>query len=101
MDDDDEPALPPISLGPGSKVRIPPELMPEEEDCLRYIDAFFTQVHPYIPVLNRSQFIHQWNNNRESISPLVVEAIFALGGRLRDDPSDGQQWLALATRKPS
>lgn len=91
--------LPPITAGPGSKVRIPPDLMPEEPSALNYIDAFFTQVHPYVPVLNKSMFMHQWHTNRDSISPLILEAIFALGGRLRDDPSDGQQWLALASRK--
>lgn len=90
--------LPPVTAGPGSKIRIPPDLMPAEVDCQSYIEAFFTHIHPYIPVLNKAHFYHQWYTSRESISPLVLEAIFAMGGRLRDDPSDGQQWLALASR---
>lgn len=93
--------LPPVTAGPGSKIRIPPDLMPDEPDALSYIEAFFTHVHPYVPVLNKAMFYHQWHTSRESISPLILEAIFALGGRLRDDPSDGQQWLALASSTSS
>lgn len=73
--------------------------MPEEDDALKYIDAFFTRVHPYVPVLNKALFYHQWHASRESISPLILEAIFALGGRLENEAADGQTWLALATRK--
>ncbi|VUC35822.1 unnamed protein product [Clonostachys rosea] len=89
--------LPPAS-GPGSKIRIPPELMPEESVALSYIEAFFVHVHPYVPVLNKATFLHQWHTNRDSISPLILEAIFAMGGRLRDDPTDGHQWMALSSR---
>jgi hypothetical protein len=72
--------------------------MPEEQEALSFIGAFFDHVHPYVPVLNKAMFMQQWHTSRESISPLILEAIFALGGRLRDDPSEGAQWLALATR---
>lgn len=86
--------------GPGSKIRIPPELMPDEETALNYFNLFFTHVHPYVPVLNKSLFYQQWQMARESISPLILEAIFAIGGRLAEDPTEGQQWLALASSKP-
>jgi hypothetical protein len=100
VEDDDEYQvdLPPAA-GPGSKIRIPPELMPDEAVALSYIDAFFTKVHPYVPVLNKASFFHQWHTNRDSISPLILEAIFAIGGRLCDDPSDGHQWMALSSSK--
>lgn len=98
-DDDDFQVMLPPAPGPGSKIRIPPELMPEDADALNYIDAFFTHVHPYVPVLNKAIFLHQWHTNRDAISPLILEAIFALGGRLRDDPSDGQQWIALSSSR--
>jgi hypothetical protein len=90
-------ALPPVMTGPDMKIRIPPELMPDEETCLHYFDMFFTNVHPYVPVLNKTAFYHQWHTNRETISPLILEAIFAISGRLADEPSQGQQWLALAS----
>lgn len=83
--------------GSGLKIRIPPELMPDEETILQYFDLYFANVHPYVPVLNKAQFYNQWHNNRESISPLLLEAIFAVAGRLADEPAQGQQWIALAS----
>ncbi|KIW65806.1 hypothetical protein PV04_08029 [Phialophora macrospora] len=82
----------------GSQIRIPPALMPSQEEALRAFDTYFTNVHPYVPVLNKSQFYHQWHNDPASISPLVLEAIFANAGRLSDDPAQGAQWLALANK---
>jgi hypothetical protein len=97
--DDYKSALPPLTTGPGLKIRIPPELMPDDETCIHYFDLFFQHVHPYVPVLDKPQFYQQWQSNRESLSPLIIEAVFAIAGRLADEPSQGQQWLALATRK--
>ncbi|KAJ4297277.1 hypothetical protein N0V88_004195 [Collariella sp. IMI 366227] len=90
--------LPALATGPGTKVRIPPELMPDDDTVLHYLDLYFVNAHPYVPVLDKDYFYHQWHNNRESISPLILEAMFAIAGRLADDPAQGQQWLALATR---
>jgi hypothetical protein len=85
----------------GSQIRIPPALMPSQEEAIRAFDTYFTNVHPYVPVLNKSQFYHQWQNDPASISPLVLEAIFANAGRLSDDPAQGAQWLALANSRSS
>ena len=79
------------------KVRIPPELMPDEATILHYFDMYFANVHPYVPVLNKTLFYHQWQTNRDAISPLILEAIFAIAGRLADEPAQGHQWLALAS----
>jgi hypothetical protein len=97
--DDYKTVLPPTLSGPDLKIRIPPELMPDEETVLHYFDMYFLNVHPYVPVLNKTLFYHQWHTNRESISPLILEAIFAIAGRLADEPSQGHQWLALAGSK--
>ncbi|KAL6353999.1 hypothetical protein LRP88_12689 [Fusarium phalaenopsidis] len=83
---------------PGLKIRIPPELMPDDETALRYFDLYFDNVHPYVPVLCKTAFYQQWNTDREAISPLILEAIFAIGGRLAEEPTKSQQWLALASR---
>lgn len=85
-----------FSTDAGSQIRIPPALMPSQDEALQAFDTYFTNVHPYVPVLNRSQFYHQWHNDPGSISPLILEAIFANAGRLSDDPAQGAQWLALA-----
>lgn len=97
--DDFSEALPSMTSAPGSKIRIPPELMPDEETILHYFDLYFANVHPYVPVLNKEQILQQWHTDRQSISPLVLEAIFAVAGRLADEPAQGQQWIALASSK--
>lgn len=97
--DDFKASLPPMPSGPGVKIRIPPELMPDDETILHYFDLYFANVHPYVPVLNKAQFYQQWHTNREAISPLILEAIFAVAGRLADEPALGQQWIALASSK--
>ncbi|KAI1641646.1 uncharacterized protein F4817DRAFT_45343 [Daldinia loculata] len=97
-DDDFKNVLPPIPSGPGLKIRIPPELMPDDATIMHYFELYFTNVHPYVPVLNKTQLYHQWHTNRESISPLLLEAIFAVAGRLADEPAQGQQWIALASK---
>ena len=83
----------------GSHIRIPPALMPADEDALELFEVFFQNVHPYVPVLNREQLYHQWHHDQEAISPLILEAIFACAGRIADEPSEGAQWLALANSR--
>ena len=87
----------PMTPGRGMKIRIPPALMPIEEDATHFFDLYFTHVHPYVPVLDRDAFYRQWHSSPESISPLILEAIFAVGGRLADAPGEGQPWLTLAS----
>lgn len=99
FEDPDNFAITQITAGPGSKIRIPPELMPDEETALHYFDIYFNNIHPYVPVLNKTLFYQQWHGDREAISPLILEAMFAHAGKLADEPSQGQQWLALATRE--
>ncbi|KAI2616089.1 hypothetical protein GGR54DRAFT_611146 [Hypoxylon sp. NC1633] len=96
--DDFKAVLPPMPSGPGLKIRIPPELMPDDVTILHYFDLYFANVHPYVPVLNKTQLYQQWHTNRESISPLLLEAIFAVAGHLADEPAQGQQWIALASK---
>ncbi|TDZ20303.1 Cutinase transcription factor 1 alpha [Colletotrichum orbiculare MAFF 240422] len=96
--DDYKDVLPPLPSGPGLKIRIPPELMPDDDTAMHYFDLFFIHVHPYVPVISKPMFYHQWNTNRHGMSPLILEAMFAIGGRLADDPAQGQQWLALASK---
>ncbi|KAG6000352.1 hypothetical protein E4U21_005561 [Claviceps maximensis] len=90
--------LPSMTTIPGHKIRIPPELMPHESSALRHFDLYFRHVHPFVPVLDKFTFYQQWNINRDAISPLILEALFAIGGRLAGEPAMGQQWLALASR---
>lgn len=98
-EDDYRTALPPMIATPGLKIRIPPELMPDDETTMHYFDLYFTHVHPYVPVLSKTLFYQQWATKREAISPLILEAVFAISGRLADEPAQGQQWLAMVTSR--
>jgi hypothetical protein len=91
-------ALPSNQTGSGTTVRIPPELMPDDEQAMEYFEVFFNDLHPYVPVISKAYFYQQWHTNRRSISPLLLEAIFACAGRMSDDPAQGAQWLALASK---
>ncbi len=87
---------------PFGTVRIPQALMPSAERCLELFEIFFQHVHPYVPVLSKPYFYKQWQSKPESISPLILEAIFACAGSVSsDDDAEGAQWLALAASKPS
>ena len=90
--------VPSYSTEAGSHVRIPPLLMPSDEAAQEYFEVFFRDVHPYVPVVPRSQLYHLWHNSKGSISPLLLEAIFACAGRMTDDDAEGAQWLALANK---
>nr|POF07874.1 cutinase transcription factor 1 alpha [Quercus suber] len=88
----------PLSVTTDSAVRIPPEMMPPDERALDYFGYFFTYIHPYSPVLNRAAFYDQWRSARHSVSPLVLEGIFACVARYLEEPIEAQKWLALAAR---
>ncbi|KAJ5166536.1 uncharacterized protein N7482_005317 [Penicillium canariense] len=101
VQDELEERLPPLSTGAGATIRIPPELMPDEEDVMNYFKVYFDEIHPYVPVIPRAHLYYQWQNDRRSISPLLLEALFACAGRLSEEPSEGAQWLSMANRHES
>ena len=87
----------PHDTSPDLRVRIPLEMMPSDQQAMQYFQYFFENIHPYVPVLSRPSFYHQWNTNRDSISPFVLEGIFACAAFMMNDQSQGQKWLALAS----
>ena len=88
----------PASVGTDSTVRIPPEMMPSDERVMDYLGYFFDYIHPYVPVLNRAAFYEQWRSARHSISPLLLEGIFACVSRYLEQPYEVRRWLALASK---
>lgn len=88
----------PASVMTDTTVRIPPEMMPSEERALDYFGYFFEHIHSYCPVLNRAAFYHQWRNARSTVSPLLLEAIFACVARYLEQTVESRRWLALASR---
>ncbi|KAF2187865.1 hypothetical protein K469DRAFT_109109 [Zopfia rhizophila CBS 207.26] len=88
----------PLSTSLDHTVRIPPEMEPSEEQALQYFEYFFTNIHPYCPVINRAYFYQQWHTARDSISPLMLEGIFACASLMLEGVSEGNKWLALASK---
>ncbi|OSS49817.1 hypothetical protein B5807_06060 [Epicoccum nigrum] len=88
----------PASVSMDHIVRVPPEMMPSEEQALHYFDYFFTNIHPYVPVINKTYFYQQWQSARDSISPLMLEAIFACSSMMLGNHDEGNKWLALASK---
>ena len=88
----------PMSVTSDPTVRIPPEMMLSDARVIDYFGYYFNYIHPYMPVLNRAAFYEQWRTARHSISPLVLEGIFACVARYLEQPIEVQKWLALAAR---
>jgi hypothetical protein len=66
---------------------------------LEYFKYYFTNIHPFIPVLSQHDFYQQWAHDRDSISPLLLEAIFACVTAMLNDTAEFSKWIALAARK--
>jgi hypothetical protein len=78
-------------------IQTPTEMMPPEGQALEYFKCFFAEVYPYCPVIHRAHFYGQWHNARSSVSPLLLEAMFACATLMLGRTSEGCRWLALAT----
>jgi hypothetical protein len=72
-------------------------MMPSDEQALQYFEYYFTNIHPYCPVINKAYFYQQWQTARDSISPLMLEAIFACATVMLENVAEGNKWLALAS----
>lgn len=70
-------------------------MMPADSQALTYIDYFFDNIHPYVPVLNRTRFMREWQESRDLISPLLLEGIFACATAALGDENSAR-WLALS-----
>jgi len=96
MEDIDD--IVPDTTGPGMKLRIPPGMMPPEEVVQGRLKYFFEHCHPYLPIMVPMEMYSQWANDREDISPLVLEGIFACCGYCSGDHLEGDKWRAMAER---
>lgn len=88
----------PIELNSSSHATIPVEMMPPDHVAMHYFQYYFDNIHPFVPVLNSTYFYKQWRTNRQQISPLILEGIFACSTQTMQTSIAGSQWLALASR---
>lgn len=81
-------------------VKIRPADLPAEDEAREMFSLFFNHIHPYIPIVNKAAFYRQWHSSRDSISPLLLETVFACAGRLTTEPAKGLRWIAMASSAP-
>lgn len=73
--------------------------MPPDAQASQYFHYFFENVHPYVPVLYPPYLFRHWDENKSSISPLILEAIFSCSARMLNQTTESDRWLALAKSK--
>lgn len=56
-------------------------ILPEESVCKAFIEAYFTHLHPLMPVLNRTQFLAEYSQLKNPPSLLLLQCVL-LGGSL-------------------
>ena len=88
-----EVVLPPSTNN--SFVWVPMEMMPSESEAMTYFGYYFSNIHPYVPVINPTVFYEQWRQNRQSISPLILEGIFGCATQMSGEDDLRSRWLAL------
>lgn len=76
-------------------------LLPARDLCDDLIECYFEKVHPFIPIVNRTQFMRRYNDPSSPPSLLLVQAILIAGSRVCRNPalldSEGSPRLATLT----
>ncbi|KAG9304790.1 hypothetical protein G9A89_016820 [Geosiphon pyriformis] len=50
------------------------------------IQLYFQNVHPYVPILHKADFLRCLTDKKNPVSPLLMYAIFAMAAKFSDDP---------------
>ncbi|KAL8401287.1 hypothetical protein RB596_008192 [Gaeumannomyces avenae] len=61
-------------------------LLPPRSLCDELIDSYFKWVHPIVPVINRTQFMRQYNDQKNPPSLLLLQAVLLAGSRVCTNP---------------
>lgn len=65
--------------------------LPSEDLCRRYIKAYFDILHWQQPVLNRHQFLHDYQDLRHPPSLLLLQSVLFAGSRVYEESWWGQK----------
>ncbi|OAA56370.1 Transcription factor [Cordyceps fumosorosea ARSEF 2679] len=60
------------------------------------VQLFFQHAYPFVPVLDKQDFLQRWDLDRESIPLPTRSAIFSLVETLNDAPENALKWFRLA-----
>lgn len=76
-------------------------LLPSNELALDLIDSYFDHVHPLMPVIDRTQFMHKFNDPNDNPSLMLLQAVLLCGCRVSLNPllldAKGSNGLAALT----
>lgn len=61
-------------------------LLPPRSLCDELIDAYFTWVHPIVPVINRTRFMKQYRDSKNPPSLLLLQSVLLAGSRVCTNP---------------
>ncbi|KAK5657694.1 hypothetical protein OQA88_2766 [Cercophora sp. LCS_1] len=61
-------------------------LLPPRSLCDELIEAYFTWVHPIVPVINRTKFMRQYKDPKNPPSLLLLQAVLLAGSRVCTNP---------------
>ncbi|RIA93243.1 fungal-specific transcription factor domain-containing protein [Glomus cerebriforme] len=62
-------------------------IMPNNDIVEHLLALYWANVHPYVPVLNKRFFLQQRENSSDPVSPLLLNAIFAVSAEFSERPS--------------
>ncbi|OLL25468.1 Cutinase transcription factor 1 alpha [Neolecta irregularis DAH-3] len=68
-------------------IQVRKDLLPPEPLANALLDIYFADIHPYMPVINKSLFYHQWRYERENMSLFLLECMFGTACRLCEGPA--------------
>ncbi|KAK7752066.1 Transcriptional activator of fatty acid utilization [Diatrype stigma] len=61
-------------------------LLPPRSLCDELIEAYFTWVHPIVPVINRTRFMKQYRDSKNPPSLLLLQSVLLAGSRVCTNP---------------
>lgn len=76
-------------------------LLPSNELASDLVNSYFENVHPLMPVINRTEFMNKFNDPNDSPSLMLLQAVLLCGSRISQNPllrdSKGSNNLASLT----
>ncbi|KAJ3497742.1 hypothetical protein NLG97_g1666 [Lecanicillium saksenae] len=66
-----------------------------------FVQLFFEHAYPFVPVLDKQDFLRRWRNDRESLPFATRSAVFCLAEALNDKTESSLKWLRLASAQLS
>jgi hypothetical protein len=61
-------------------------LLPPRALCDELIDSYFKWIHPIVPVINKTKFLHRYRDQKNPPSLLLLQAMLLAGSRVCTNP---------------